>query len=66
MAQEQWTAVDRYFTDLLVESDPALQFALDASRAANLPPIHVAPNQGKLLHLLARMHGARAILEFVV
>ena len=63
MAQEQWTAVDGYLTGLLVPSDPALDAALQASAAAGLPPIHVAPNQGKLLHLLARLQGARAILE---
>lgn len=27
MTQEQWTAVDRYITDLLVPSDPALDAA---------------------------------------
>ena len=63
MAQKQWTAVDRYITDLLVPSDPALDAALAASEAAGLPPIAVAPNQGKLLHLLARLQGARRILE---
>ncbi|XXX81224.1 O-methyltransferase [Sorangium sp. So ce134] len=63
MAQEQWSAVDRYITDLLVPSDAALDAALEASAAAGLPPINVAPNQGKLLNLLARIHGARAILE---
>lgn len=63
MAQEQWSAVDRYLTDLLVPSDPALDAALAASTAAGLPAINVAPNQGKLLHLLARIQGARAILE---
>ena len=63
MAQEQWTAVDRYLTDLLVPPDPALEVALQASAAAGLPPIQVSPNQGKLLHLLARLQGARAILE---
>ncbi|WP_437819122.1 O-methyltransferase [Sorangium sp. So ce1078] len=63
MAQEQWSAVDRYITDLLVQSDAALEAALEASAAAGLPPINVAPNQGKLLHLLARIHGARSILE---
>ncbi len=61
--QEQWTAVDRYITDLLVPPDPALDAALQSSDAADLPPIHVAPNQGKLLHLLARTQGARTILE---
>lgn len=63
MPQQQWTAVDRYFTDLLAPSDPALDEALRASAAAGLPSINVAPNQGKLLMLLARMQGARAILE---
>ncbi|MFM1653288.1 O-methyltransferase [Brevibacillus sp. B_LB10_24] len=63
MSHEQWTAVDRYFTDLLVPSDPALDAALEANAAAGLPPIDVTPNQGKLLHLLARIQGARTILE---
>jgi predicted O-methyltransferase YrrM len=63
MAQEQWTAVDRYLTDLLVPPDPALDAALQASAVAGLPPIHVSPNQGKLLLLLARAQGARTILE---
>ncbi len=63
MAEEQWNAVDRYITDLLVPPDPALEAALAASAAAGLPPIQVAPNQGKLLGLLARIQGARSILE---
>jgi predicted O-methyltransferase YrrM len=63
MTQEKWTEVDRYITDLLVAPDPALDAALAASVAAGLPPINVAPNQGKLLHLLARIQGARRILE---
>jgi predicted O-methyltransferase YrrM len=63
MTQEQWTAVDSYLRDLLVPPDPALDSALQASAAAGLPAIHVSPNQGKLLHLLARLQGARTILE---
>jgi len=63
MPQEQWTAVDHYLTDLLVPPDPALEGALRASAAAGLPPINVSPSQGKLLHLLARLQGARTILE---
>ena len=61
--QERWTAVDRYITDLLVPEDAALEAALRDSVAAGLPPIAVTPNQGKLLGLLARVQGARAILE---
>lgn len=63
MSRELWTAIDRYITDRLLPADPALQEALDASDAAGLPSIHVAPNQGKLLQLLARLKGARSILE---
>ena len=63
MNLEQWTAVDRYISDLLVPPDPALDAALQDSTDAGLPAIQVTPNQGKLLHLLARAIGARAILE---
>ena len=63
MTQEQWTAVDRYIADLLVAPDPVLDAALQASAAAGLPSHHVSPNQGKLLGLLARVCGARTILE---
>jgi predicted O-methyltransferase YrrM len=63
MNQEQWTEVDEYITDLLVGPDPALDEALAASNAAGLPDIAVAPNQGKMLYLMAKIHGARRILE---
>jgi predicted O-methyltransferase YrrM len=63
MNQEQWSAVDRYITDLLVPPDPALDDALRTSTEAGLPPINVSPNQGKLLMLLAQIQGARTILE---
>jgi predicted O-methyltransferase YrrM len=61
--QDTWASVDRYFSDLLLPPDPALDAALEASVAAGLPAINVSPNQGKLLMLLARLHGARRILE---
>lgn len=63
MTQETWTAVDRYLDDLLVGHDEALQAALRASAQAGLPAINVSPTQGKLLNLLARVRGARKILE---
>ncbi len=63
MSRELWADVDRYFTELLVSPDPALDAALAASATAGLPAINVAPNQGKLLQLLARVQGARRILE---
>ena len=63
MREKLWDAVESYFGETLVPSDPALDAALAASDAAGLPPISVAPSQGKLLQLLARLQGARNILE---
>jgi predicted O-methyltransferase YrrM len=63
MSQDLWTAVDRYLVESLIPHDPLLDEALKANTAAGLPTIDVAPNQGKLLHLLARIQGARRILE---
>ncbi|MEE1739273.1 O-methyltransferase [Streptomyces sp. BE147] len=63
MTQARWTAVDNYFNGLLVGPDEALDAAVEASGAAGLPEIQVAPNQGKLLHMMARLQGARTILE---
>ena len=62
-AAETWTHVDEYFSSLFVGTDTALTLALAASTEAGLPEIAVAPNQGKLLHLLVRMCGAKRILE---
>lgn len=61
--QALWTAVDDYINGLLVPEDAALEQARLASAAAELPPIAVTPNQGKLMELLARLQHARTILE---
>ena len=63
MTQDQWTEVDRYFSESLLPSDSILESALEASTAAGLPQISVSPNQGKLLEMLARITSARSILE---
>src|SRR6185437_7605157 len=63
MSAEKWAEVDRYIEDALLPSDPALNAALDASARAGLPPINVSPAQGKMLMLLARLHGASKVLE---
>jgi len=60
---EVWDAVDRYITESLIGADPVLEAALAANAAAELPSIDVAPNQGKLLHVLALATRARRILE---
>jgi predicted O-methyltransferase YrrM len=61
--EKTWVAVEDYLDGRLIVEDPALQAARRASAAAGLPDIAVTPSQGKLLHLLARMRGARRILE---
>lgn len=63
MPDVAWSRVDQYFTELLVEPDPAFDAALEASAAGGLPPINVTPSQGKLLYLLVKLLGARSVLE---
>jgi predicted O-methyltransferase YrrM len=63
MDKELWTNVDEYLVSILAPSDASLEAALVDSAAAGLPQINVAPNQGKMLELLARIRGARRILE---
>jgi predicted O-methyltransferase YrrM len=63
MTQKIWSDVDAYITGALVKPDAALANAVAKSAAADLPDIAVAPNQGKLLMLLALAVGAKRILE---
>jgi len=63
MTKKVWEAVDTYFDKMLIPHDSALDDALAAAAAAKLPAIQVSSVQGKLLHLLARIVGARNILE---
>ncbi|MGA8531616.1 MAG: O-methyltransferase [Acidobacteriaceae bacterium] len=63
MHNPRWTKVDQYVEDLLIPPDPMLDAAQTASAAAGLPDIAVTSSQGKFLHLLAKMQGARRILE---
>lgn len=60
---ELWSAVDRYLEQAHALHDPVLDAALEDNRSAGLPQIDVAPNQGRLLQLLARIAGASRILE---
>lgn len=58
-----WRLTDEFLSETLVGHDPELEAALAAQREAGLPDIEVAPVSGKLLNLLARMSGARRVLE---
>lgn len=61
--EELWTEVDGYISDLVVKPDSVLDEALAAAAEAGLPEISVTAGEGKLLQLLARIRGARNILE---
>ncbi|HEY5858172.1 MAG TPA: O-methyltransferase [Aldersonia sp.] len=61
--EPNFSDVDAYLVETLLDDDPALTDALAANRAADLPAIDVSPPQGKLLNLLARAIGARRVLE---
>ncbi len=62
-APDGWAAVDEYLVARLAPGAGVLTAALEASAAEGLPPADVSPAQGRLLELLARLCGARAILE---
>jgi predicted O-methyltransferase YrrM len=63
MSRKTWHAVDDYIAENLIPADPALEAALANNREHGLPAIDVSAAQGKLLNLLARMNGAKRILE---
>ncbi|MCE0766567.1 O-methyltransferase [Pseudonocardia kujensis] len=58
-----WGRVDDYLEAALLPEDPVLAAALARNAEAGLPAIDVSPVQGRFLHLLARIAGARRILE---
>ena len=58
-----FSAIDRYIEHLFIPADEIFEQALRDAEAAGLPPIQVSPDEGKLLYLLAKLSGARRILE---
>jgi len=62
-AEDRWAAVDDYLSERLAPGEAALTEALEANAAAGLVAADVSPAQGRMLELLARLCGARAILE---
>ena len=58
-----WERVDSYLGEVLGDGDEVLGSVLESSREAGLPGIQVSPMLGKFLHLLARLMGAKRVLE---
>ena len=63
MDQKVFEAVDHYISDLFIPQDEALTAAEQSHELENIPLINVSPNQGKLLHLFAKLSNAKKILE---
>lgn len=59
----EWTAVEEFLSDVVVQPDDAVQRAVRSAEEAGMPPIEVTPNAGKLLKLLVAASGARRVLE---
>jgi predicted O-methyltransferase YrrM len=55
--------IDNYIERLFVPRDPVFEQALRDAAKAGLPEIHVSRNEGKLLYLLAKLAGAKRVLE---
>jgi predicted O-methyltransferase YrrM len=64
MSEDRWAEVDEFVAATIAPDDDVLRHAVERCEAAGLPAIQVTPPQGKLLDLLARSIGARAVLEF--
>lgn len=60
---EQWEQVEEYLAGQVVQPDAEMDAIVSATVAAGLPPIEVSAAQGKFLMLIARIAGARRILE---
>ena len=64
MSEKTWAAVDSYVAErLLSGADPVFEAILRANAAGGLPAIDVSPAQGKFLHLMVKIAGARRVLE---
>jgi len=63
VSDPRWTDVDDYIAGHLLGDDPVQDATLAANAAGDLPAIDVSAAQGKMLHLFARMVGAKRILE---
>ncbi|HTN07326.1 O-methyltransferase [Agriterribacter sp.] len=56
-------AVDQFINNLFVKEDDALIQTKQAIIDGNLPLISISENQGKFLHILARLNNPKKILE---
>ncbi|MER2058765.1 MAG: O-methyltransferase [Niallia sp.] len=58
-----WSEVDHYLINSLQPRNDKMEKLLQNNRENNLPEIDVSPTQGKFLWILAKIMGAKKILE---
>ncbi|MEP6750300.1 MAG: O-methyltransferase, partial [Bacteroidota bacterium] len=58
-----FSLVDTYISNLLNAPDAALTKTEESIETSGIPAISVSPNQGKFLHILAKLCNAKKILE---
>ncbi|QTC42651.1 O-methyltransferase [Bacillus sp. V3] len=63
MNEKTWKEVDQYFTAKLHKKEQLMNEVMKANEEAQMPSIDVSPSQGKMLHMLVKMKGAKRILE---
>jgi caffeoyl-CoA O-methyltransferase len=63
MNQKLFAAVDAYISDLFDDQDSNLAATEQSVNDYDIPAISISPNQGKFLQLLAKLSGAKKILE---
>jgi caffeoyl-CoA O-methyltransferase len=63
MNREIFKNVDDYINGLFVKEDEALLKVTTSIEEEGIPSISVSPNQGKFLHLMAKLANAKKILE---
>jgi len=63
MKQELFEEVDQYISGLFGPEDEILKSTIQSLDEAGMPQISISPNQGKFLHILARLCNAKKILE---
>lgn len=63
MNTEIFGQVDAYINDLFNQPDEALDAVGKSIIEENIPQISISPNQGKFLHIMAKLCGAKKILE---
>jgi caffeoyl-CoA O-methyltransferase len=63
MNNEIFGKVDDYISSLFNEDDASLTATTQSIIDENIPQISISPNQGKYLHILAKLVNAKRILE---